>query len=818
MTTMRCHYKTYSRKICFRYHILILFSVFMLMFNSASSLPGSQEYAYRVNGKTIALNLLNTTPPDLKEKLAEVSKQKNNSLYRVLQKPENGALLLLSNELIVELNAGQSISDLPALLPYPIKTIAPLRGSARQFKITLDILDPLQTLETVNYLSNNTLVAWAEPNLRQQIRESLLANDTYFDEQWYLEAPVGDLNEGEGVDVNIAGAWDLEVGRPDIVIAVLDDGVETSHYDLDGNIFRNPGEVPENSLDDDGNGFIDDVNGWNFYNNDADVDPQGADDIHGTPMAGLIAAEGFNQEGLAGVCPACKVLPIKINYNNQFVDNASIAEAIRYATEYADIINGSWTLEQESEAIISAINDGHVNGRGGKGALFVFAAGNSNTLPSSLSSSIQIQGTHRYTLQLTESASVGDAPAEAWIKSARIPGAAPINFPGEIPENWEISDNTQVTLQSNPKFSNEESCKIEVLKLTNASPENPTEISFTEEYNGEDLPETVSFSGWLTGSEGAKLLLEIDEMNDGVVDSTRSLSPRDYDFSIGFPAYLDASIAIGAVSEYGCRTNESRFGEKLDFVAPSGGVNTSLLEVLDRTGKAGYETGSYVTRGRGTSAAAAIASGVIGLMLSHNPQLTAQQVYNILRESSNEIGIEPNYIYQKSERYGYGLLDATKALQAVASTTTEASHAYLTIHLVGEGEVNSSNVDGIRCGYDCSHEYELGTVVQLEAIAKRNSKFASFGGSANCANGMVTVQRNTICSVKFSESKTNVDEGDESNPGAGALSVELSLFCYLLILAFRLITKREQYKGLFRPFYSHLFNAKSAQSRHQEYD
>ena len=102
-----------------------------------------------------------------------------------------------------------------------------------------------------------------------------------------------------GLDqIHADSAWSMTNGSPDVVVAVIDTGIDVSHPDLAANVFRNPGEVPNNGMDDDGNGFVDDVRGWDFYNNDNN--PMD-DHSHGTHVAGTIAAIGNNGVGVVGV-------------------------------------------------------------------------------------------------------------------------------------------------------------------------------------------------------------------------------------------------------------------------------------------------------------------------------------------------------------------------------------------------------------------------------------------------------------------------------------------------------------------------------------
>lgn len=127
-------------------------------------------------------------------------------------------------------------------------------------------------------------------------------------------------------------------GTPDTIIAVLDTGVDYDHPDLKNNIWTNTGEIPGNGIDDDGNGYIDDVRGWDCVNNDNDpMDDNG----HGTHVAGIVGAEK-NNFGTTGVAYNCTIMPVKCGNSSGTFNNSDIAEAIRYAyMNGADIISMS---------------------------------------------------------------------------------------------------------------------------------------------------------------------------------------------------------------------------------------------------------------------------------------------------------------------------------------------------------------------------------------------------------------------------------------------------------------------------------------------
>ena len=149
-------------------------------------------------------------------------------------------------------------------------------------------------------------------------------------------------------------AW----GDRNIVVAVIDSGVDYTHEDLAGNMWVNAGEIPDNNQDDDNNGFVDDVYGADVVGSvyDHDGDPQD-DNGHGTHVAGIIAAQGNNGIGIIGVAPNAQIMAIKAAQYSGALTSTDISEAILYAYQQgADIINMSFggpgrsVLEEEAHS------------------------------------------------------------------------------------------------------------------------------------------------------------------------------------------------------------------------------------------------------------------------------------------------------------------------------------------------------------------------------------------------------------------------------------------------------------------------------------
>ena len=140
----------------------------------------------------------------------------------------------------------------------------------------------------------------------------------------------GANGSSKNVDVDAIEAWGMSQGSSDLVVAVIDTGVSLNHPDLVDNIWRNPQEIPNNNLDDDKNGFIDDFFGYDFVNNAPSPNDQM---FHGTHCAGIIAAKNNNNRGIAGVAPNVKIMPLRVLNARGEGDVAGVMKAIRYAID-----------------------------------------------------------------------------------------------------------------------------------------------------------------------------------------------------------------------------------------------------------------------------------------------------------------------------------------------------------------------------------------------------------------------------------------------------------------------------------------------------
>ena len=162
--------------------------------------------------------------------------------------------------------------------------------------------------------------------------------------------------------------WNAGYTGEDVVVAVLDTGVDYNHEDLQDNIWTNSGEIPDNGIDDDGNGFVDDVYGWNFHDDNNDtLDVNG----HGTHVAGIIAGEN-NDYGVTGIAYDAEIMPVKVLDDDGSGYDSSIVDGIYYAVDNgADVINLSLGGTYPNSELESAIEYAHEND-----VVVVMSAGN----------------------------------------------------------------------------------------------------------------------------------------------------------------------------------------------------------------------------------------------------------------------------------------------------------------------------------------------------------------------------------------------------------------------------------------------------------
>jgi uncharacterized repeat protein (TIGR01451 family) len=243
-------------------------------------------------------------------------------------------------------------------------------GSELVEGLKLARVSPEGTLDALKALRERPDVLYAEPN---HIRHfDAVPNDSFYGSQWPLKNSAAIFEGG----ISAESAWDTTTGNQNIVVGVIDSGIDIDHRDLKDNIFTNTAEIPNNNVDDDNNGFVDDVNGWDFIHHDRTVFDNANDDFHGTHVAGIIGARGNNSVGIAGVDWNVQLLPLKAIGPGGGTD-AVLLEAYNYANKMRQrgvnlrVLNNSYGGQAFSQSLFDAIKE-----LGNAGILFVAAAGN----------------------------------------------------------------------------------------------------------------------------------------------------------------------------------------------------------------------------------------------------------------------------------------------------------------------------------------------------------------------------------------------------------------------------------------------------------
>ena len=225
---------------------------------------------------------------------------------------------------------------------------------------------------TIEELQNSPYVEYVEPNYIYRINK--LPNDPELPKLWGL-INTGDNNPNgtkgiEGVDIDAERAWDIQTGSRDVVVAVIDTGVDHTIADISENMWTNDAELNgKPGVDDDNNGFVDDIYGYDFVNNDGDPKD---DHGHGSHVAGTIGAKGDDGKGLVGVAWNVRMMGLKFLSKSGGGSLEDALKSIDYATQMgADIMSNSWGGGGFSQALYDSIERASK-----KGILFVAAAGN----------------------------------------------------------------------------------------------------------------------------------------------------------------------------------------------------------------------------------------------------------------------------------------------------------------------------------------------------------------------------------------------------------------------------------------------------------
>ncbi len=244
---------------------------------------------------------------------------------------------------------------------HPNQLLVKLKNSDKIYKFNFIHGSDLNAIR-IDY-KKNIAVNYVEPNYIYYA--SLVPQDPFYYKLWYINQinadPVWDKAQGEGV-----------------LTAVLDSGVDIHNPDIINNIWTNPNEIPNDGVDNDKNGYVDDINGWDFVDHTNDVKPKfevgytATGVNHGTIIAGVIGAEGNNSQGVIGIAWKGKIMPLRVLDSQGSGDVVSVARAIDYAVaQGASIINMSFVGTSYSQTVFDSIKRAY-----DKGVILLAAAGN----------------------------------------------------------------------------------------------------------------------------------------------------------------------------------------------------------------------------------------------------------------------------------------------------------------------------------------------------------------------------------------------------------------------------------------------------------
>lgn len=418
-------------------------------------------------------------------------------------------------------------------------------------------------LETANKYQESGLAYFSHPNfLCDIILDHVIPNDTYFGNQFYLHNTGQVFTDGHSgipdADIDAPEAWSVSLGDTNIVIAVIDDGVTSNHPDLPNSRQRR-------------------FNGSNFGDGNLNNPSPTGDSNHGNACAGIIAATQGNNQGISGIAPNCRIMPIRIfNSGGTNISNQKVADAIDSAWIWgADIISNSWSYNSYDPNAIPIVKEAIVNatsqGRNGLGCVVVFAAGNT--------------------------------------------------------ANHNISDNGHILFPGN--------VNVNGVLTVGASTRNDLQAIYSPTSNPAS---------------------PYNQIIDIVAPSHRAYSYQD-------PNETLEVWTIDTPDELGYNPVKSTDGGTLPVVG----------SILPSTGNNFL---SYTARMGGTSAACPQVAAVAALILSVNPDLSQEQVFDILTGTADH-GTHYTYTNEISNEFGYGRLNAFNAVSQALSTVCTVSGSTL---------------------------------------------------------------------------------------------------------------------------------------------
>lgn len=682
--------------------------------------------------------------------------KRQSGAFKLLSGSESQAAKYMPGELIVKFRDAASAATIAAAHSaaggHTVKTF--LAGNSRLHHLKLN--PGVAVDDAVSKYQHSPAVEYAEPNYLYQA--SAIPNDTLFTTLWGLHNTGQAVNGTPGtvgVDIEAPEAWDLTTGSPNVIIGVVDTGIAYDHPDLAPNMWVNTGEIPNDGIDNDGNGFIDDVNGYDFVNSDPDPmdppDPQG-NPGHGTHVAGTIAAVGNNGLGITGVMHTAKLMALKAGDVNGLFTTAAILQAADYARmNGARAINASFSgsggpCSQADYDMLSALNTA--------GVMFLVAAGNEN---------VNNDVTPSYPAQYSVTTACGPSLPNVIAVAAIDQNGNRASFSNFGATSVQIAapgvniNSTKPT----PNFTH---------SLFHDYDSNPDALGYTSTgtNNSWGFTSTVSLSPStsLTDSPAGNYLNNTDSFAIGpmfstvgrrgcrLVGSIRLATESDFD---GF--LLDISRNGGATwttvtpfisgstggtfistpfSDIPDRSANNRF--RFNFISDSSIVDDGgyfdNVQVRCTSGAPSGTTDFQFLKG--TSMATPHVTGVVGLVLAANPNLNVAQIRNAILNTGVPVPALNGVVSTGSR------LNARNAVVSVVNNFTVT----VTKAGTGTGTVTSSP-SGIDCGATCSKVFPSLGSVTLSASPTGGSTFDGWTGGVCAGTGTCVVSTNATVTATF---------------------------------------------------------------------
>jgi subtilisin family serine protease len=602
-------------------------------------------------------------------------------------------------------------------------------------------------------------VEYAEPNYIHRL--TAIPNDTQFTSLWGLRNTGQNVNGTVGtadVDIDAPEAWDITTGSSNVIIGVIDSGIAYDHPDLAANMWKNPGEIPNDGVDNDGNEFVDDVFGYDFrYDDSEPMDPinfTGGNPGHGTHVAGTIGAVGNNNSGVTGVMQKVKLMALKAGGVDNGLTTVAIAQAIKYAiSNGARAINASFTRRGDcSQFEYDTLSEANT-----AGVMVLAAAGNANSdndvapvFPAGYSVATSCGPALPNVISVAAIAQTGDKAGFSNFGATSVQIAAP----GVNTNSTKPTSNTTNLLfhnfDSNPgglgyTFSGTNNS----WGFTNTIFSSPS-TSMTDSPAGNYVNNTTSVATGpifsTAGQRGCRLesLLRLATQDsshgiegDGIVTDISGDGGANWSTESGWAGTTSGTFQRFTMAELPDRIPQVQY--RFSFISDDRIVDDGIY-LDDVRAYCVSGTPSATTDYQflaGTSMATPHVTGVVGLLLSANPNLTVAQIRNAIL-STGDVSAGLNGLVSTGRR-----LNAFKALSSITTVSVTVAKSG-----TGTGMV-TSNPTGVNCGGDCNQQFPGGTTVTLTATPNAGSLFTGWSDGGCSGTGICVVSTTATVTATF---------------------------------------------------------------------